>query len=88
MSIASVVGWVVCGLVVGLLARVFLPGGRNVSLLFTMLIGIGGAFLGGLLYWLIAGAAAVAWPGWILAVVGAMIILRLYGGLYPKRWWQ
>ena len=88
MSVATVLGWVVCGLVVGFLARLLVTGAKRVSLLFTMLLGIAGAFLGGLLYWLVAGPSSEAWPGWILAVVGAMVILRIYGRLYPKRWWQ
>jgi uncharacterized membrane protein YeaQ/YmgE (transglycosylase-associated protein family) len=88
MSIGNVLGWMACGLIVGLMARVFLSGGQRVHLLFAMLLGIAGAFLGGLLFWLVAGPSSAVWPGWILAVVGAMVILRIYGGFYPKRWWQ
>lgn len=88
MSLGLVIGWVLCGLLVCLLARVLLRGAGRVNLLFMVLLSIAGALLGGLFVWLVGGSSSAAWPGWILAVVGAVIILRLYGGLYPKRWWQ
>jgi uncharacterized membrane protein YeaQ/YmgE (transglycosylase-associated protein family) len=43
----------VSGLVVGALGRFALPGPDPMSLLQTMLIGIAGSFLAGLVYWLV-----------------------------------
>lgn len=93
MTIGSILGWMLCGLIVGLMARVLLPGRHNVGLLYTMLLGIAGAFVGGLLYWFIRTALSdapvfEAWPGWIAAIASAVVILWVYGALSPRRWWQ
>jgi uncharacterized membrane protein YeaQ/YmgE (transglycosylase-associated protein family) len=46
MTIHSVLGAIVIGLVVGALARLVLPGKQPISILLTMLIGIVSAFIG------------------------------------------
>jgi uncharacterized membrane protein YeaQ/YmgE (transglycosylase-associated protein family) len=95
MSIGTLLSWMVCGLIVGLIARLLVPGRLNISLLFTMVLGIVGALVGGFLYSLVQGApsepfslAGNAWHGWIVSILGAVLVLWLYGLLYPKRWWQ
>lgn len=72
----------IIGLIVGVLARLILPGREPISSgalgwLITALIGIAGAFLGtfiGRALW--AGADYRA--GWIMSIVGAIILLLLY----------
>jgi uncharacterized membrane protein YeaQ/YmgE (transglycosylase-associated protein family) len=95
MSIGAILSWMVCGLVVGLIARLLLPGRLNINLLATMLLGIAGAIVGGFLYWLVMGGPSEpfslsgnAWHGWIVSIIGGVIVLWVYGFLYPKRWWQ
>jgi uncharacterized membrane protein YeaQ/YmgE (transglycosylase-associated protein family) len=95
MSVGSLLSWLACGLVVGLLARLLLPGRQNMSLLVTMLLGLVGAVVGGFLYALAMGAPSEpfslsgnAWHGWVVAVLGAMLVLWAYTALYPRRWWQ
>jgi uncharacterized membrane protein YeaQ/YmgE (transglycosylase-associated protein family) len=95
MSVGSLLSWMVCGLIVGLIARVLLPGRLSMGLLLTMVLGIVGAVVGGFLYSLLQGASAEpfslsgnAWHGWVVAVLGAVFVLWAYGALYPRRWWQ
>jgi uncharacterized membrane protein YeaQ/YmgE (transglycosylase-associated protein family) len=95
MSVGTILSWMLCGLVVGLIARLLVPGRRNMGLLLTMVLGIVGAVVGGFLYSLIQGAPSEpfslsgnAWHGWIVAILGAVLIVWAYGTLYPKRWWQ
>ena len=95
MSVGSLLSWMVCGLIVGLIARLLLPGRHSMGLLRTMVLGIVGAVVGGFLYALIQGApreplslAGNAWHGWIVAILGAVLVLWAYGILYPRRWWQ
>jgi uncharacterized membrane protein YeaQ/YmgE (transglycosylase-associated protein family) len=72
----------IIGLIVGVLARLILPGKEPISSgalgwLITALIGIAGAFLGTFIartLW--AGEGYVA--GWIMSIVGAIILLLLY----------
>jgi uncharacterized membrane protein YeaQ/YmgE (transglycosylase-associated protein family) len=72
----------IIGLIVGVLARLILPGKEPISSgalgwLITALIGIAGAFLGTFIaraLWAGEGYAA----GWIMSIVGAIILLLLY----------
>jgi uncharacterized membrane protein YeaQ/YmgE (transglycosylase-associated protein family) len=95
MNVGSLLSWMLCGLIVGLIARLLLPGRQNMSLLMTMVLGIVGAVVGGLLYSLVQGAPSEpfslsgnAWHGWIVAVLGAVVVLWAYVSLYPRRWYQ
>jgi uncharacterized membrane protein YeaQ/YmgE (transglycosylase-associated protein family) len=65
------------------------------SLLLTMVLGIVGAIVGGFLYCLVQGApsepfslSGTAWHGWIVSILGAVLVLWAYAALYPRRWWQ
>jgi uncharacterized membrane protein YeaQ/YmgE (transglycosylase-associated protein family) len=95
MSVGSILSWMVCGLIVGLVARAVFPGRQSMSLLLTMVLGIVGAVVGGFLYSLVRGAPSEpfslsgnAWQGWVVAVLGAVLVLWAYVSLYPRRWWQ
>lgn len=91
----SVLSWMLCGLIVGLIARLLLPGRQSMGLILTMVLGIVGAVVGGFVYSLVQGPPAEpfslsgnAWHGWIVAILGAMLVLWAYVTIYPKRWWQ
>jgi uncharacterized membrane protein YeaQ/YmgE (transglycosylase-associated protein family) len=95
MSVGALLSWVVCGLIVGLIARALLPGRQSMGLLMTMVLGIVGAVVGGFLYSLVQGAPSEpfslsgnAWHGWIVAIIGAVVVLWGYVSLYPRRWYQ
>lgn len=95
MSVGSLLSWMACGLVVGLIARALLPGRQNMGLLLTMVLGIVGAAVGGFLYSLVQGVPSEpfslsgnAWHGWIVAIIGAVAVLWAYVSLYPRRWYQ
>jgi uncharacterized membrane protein YeaQ/YmgE (transglycosylase-associated protein family) len=66
------------GLVVGVVAKFLMPGRDPGGLIITMLLGIAGAFvasfLGGMLGWYAAGSGA----GFIMSVLGAMLLLLIY----------
>jgi len=95
MSVGTLLSWMLCGLIVGMIARLLVPGRLNMSLLLTMVLGIAGAIVGGILYYWVEGAAnepfslaGNAWHGWIVSVIGAVLVLWVYSALHPRRWWQ
>jgi uncharacterized membrane protein YeaQ/YmgE (transglycosylase-associated protein family) len=95
MSAGTLLSWMLCGLIVGLIARLLVPGRQNMGLLLTMVLGIVGAVVGGFLYWLVQGAPSEpfslsgnAWHGWVVAILGAVLVLWAYVSLNPRRWWQ
>lgn len=95
MSMISLLSWMCCGLIVGLVARFLVPRRLNASLLLTMVLGIVGALVGGFLCSLIEGGpvqpaslSGNAWHGWIVAILGSVLVLWTYTLVYPRRWWQ
>ena len=75
----SILGTLLVGLVVGLIARAVKPGDDKLGWIMTMLLGVAGAFVatyvGVGLGWYSEGTAA----GWIASVVGAVLLLLMYG---------
>lgn len=95
MSASHLISWMICGLIVGLIARFLVPGWHHFGLLLTMVLGIVGAIVGGLFHWVFWGPtgeafslASNAWHGWILSVLGAMLVLWVFGTLNRRSWWQ
>jgi uncharacterized membrane protein YeaQ/YmgE (transglycosylase-associated protein family) len=94
MTFSSFVSWLFCGLVVGLIARFVMPGRQTLSIPMTMVIGIAGAIVGGILFSLTWGAPAQplswsgnAWHGWLVSILGAVVLLWVYPFIYPRSWW-
>jgi uncharacterized membrane protein YeaQ/YmgE (transglycosylase-associated protein family) len=74
----GVLGWIVFGLIVGIVARFLMPGRDPAGFVVTAVIGIVGALLGGFLGraagWYAEGQPA----GFVMAVVGAVVLLFAY----------
>ena len=74
----SLLGTLIVGLIVGLIARAIKPGNDSLGWIMTILLGIAGAFLasyiGVAMGWYQQGDAA----GWIASVVGAIVLLVIY----------
>lgn len=70
---------IVVGFIVGLIARAIMPGNQNMGIVLTTLLGIAGSvvagFLGRGLGWYGTGDVA----GWIASVLGAILVLFLWG---------
>lgn len=70
---------ILIGFIVGLLARALMPGPNPMGFILTTLLGVVGAlvatFLGQGLGWYAEGSGA----GFIASVVGAMVLLFIYG---------
>jgi uncharacterized membrane protein YeaQ/YmgE (transglycosylase-associated protein family) len=73
----------IIGLVVGAIAKLLMPGKDPGGFIITILLGIAGAFVGTWIGRLIWGSNYLA--GWILSVLGAMLLLFLYRMITSKR---
>lgn len=80
----SLLGTLIVGLVVGLIARAVHPGKDSLGIILTALLGIAGSFLasyaGAAMGWYQQGDAA----GWIASVVGAVVLLFVYNLIRRK----
>ncbi|MET0379088.1 MAG: GlsB/YeaQ/YmgE family stress response membrane protein [Spongiibacteraceae bacterium] len=72
--------WIILGLIAGALAKWLMPGKQGGGWFMTMLLGIGGAFVGGWLGTLVGlgSVTGVNLGSIITAVVGAVIVLFVY----------
>jgi uncharacterized membrane protein YeaQ/YmgE (transglycosylase-associated protein family) len=83
----NVIGLVVIGFVVGVLARLIKPGRQNISLLWTFLLGLAGAIIGGLV------ASAIGhgdiwelnFPGTVVAVIAAIVLIGAAEGFVGSK---
>jgi uncharacterized membrane protein YeaQ/YmgE (transglycosylase-associated protein family) len=68
----------VIGLIVGAVAKVLMPGRDPGGIIVTILLGIGGAFVGSFVGRLLGLYARGQMAGFIMSVLGAMLILFIY----------
>ena len=82
----AILGWIVFGFVVGIIARFLIPGPHPMGFLMTTLLGVAGSFVGGWLGSMFHGGPMdVAQPsGWIGSVIGAVVLLVAYGLLRQR----
>lgn len=71
------IGWIVFGFIVGLIARGIVPGDQQLGCLRTILLGVAGSFVGGAIGYLFQGGSLIQSSGWIGSVVGAIILLAI-----------
>ena len=72
------IGHAIFGLLIGLVARAIMPGQQHMGLILTMLLGLIGAWLGGLIG-RVTGMYKEGHPaGGFMALVGALIVLFIY----------
>lgn len=78
-------GWLLIGLVAGILGKIFMPGRDPGGFIVTILIGIAGALLGGYLAPLVGWTVNATWERYAAATAGAMILLALYRLVVARR---
>jgi uncharacterized membrane protein YeaQ/YmgE (transglycosylase-associated protein family) len=82
-----IISIIVVGLIAGALARLIVPGRQHMSIPMTILLGIIGSFVGGLLAFLIfrQGNGFLQPAGIIGSVIGAIIVLLIYTRVGGRR---
>lgn len=74
----GVIGWIVFGLIVGIVGKFVMPGRDPGGIIVTILLGIAGAVVGGFI------GRALGWygpndpVGFVMAVLGAIVLLVAY----------
>jgi uncharacterized membrane protein YeaQ/YmgE (transglycosylase-associated protein family) len=82
----GIIGFLVAGLIIGALARLIKPGRQNLSLLMTLLLGIVGSIIGGVLASLI-GTGSIGELnvlGFLFAVIAAVLLVGVAEGASTK----
>jgi uncharacterized membrane protein YeaQ/YmgE (transglycosylase-associated protein family) len=84
----GIIGWIVLGLIAGAIAKAIMPGKDPGGLFITLLLGVVGALLGGFLGSAIFGIGLENFwsiQTWLLAIVGALIVLGIYRVVVGRR---
>ena len=74
----GVLGWILFGLVVGIVAKLMMPGRDPGGIVVTMLLGIVGAVLGGFLGRALGFYGPNEPAGFLMSLVGAIALLAVY----------
>lgn len=81
------IGFIVAGLVIGALARLVKPGKQNLSILATLLLGLVGSVIGGVIASLLG--TGDIWElniiGFVVAVVAAVLLIGVAESMSGKK---
>ncbi|HXH07554.1 MAG TPA: GlsB/YeaQ/YmgE family stress response membrane protein [Vicinamibacterales bacterium] len=74
----SIIAWILFGLVVGVIAKLLMPGRDPGGFIVTILLGIAGALLGGFIGRALGLYGPGEQAGWLMSIAGAIVLLVLY----------
>ena len=74
----GILSWIVFGLVVGIIAKLLMPGRDPGGFIVTILLGIAGALLGGFIGRAMGFYGPNQGAGWLMSIAGAIVLLILY----------
>ena len=83
----GIIGWIIFGLIIGIIAKLLMPGRDPGGFIVTIIIGIVGSVIGGYieewigLYQTTNGVPA---GGWVMSIIGAIILLVIYRLLFRR----
>ncbi|HET8767790.1 MAG TPA: GlsB/YeaQ/YmgE family stress response membrane protein [Pedococcus sp.] len=81
------IGLIIAGVIIGVLARLFMPGRQPIGVLITVILGILGVLIG----WWLAGVLGVQttngidWIRWIISIVVAAVLITIYIAMTGRR---
>ena len=86
-TMGTIIGTIITGAIIGAIARFFMRGRQNISILWTIICGAVGAAVGN---WAavqlgVAATAGIDWMRWILSVFAAMLTISLYLGMTGRK---
>jgi uncharacterized membrane protein YeaQ/YmgE (transglycosylase-associated protein family) len=84
----GILGFLLLGLIAGAIAKAILPGRQGGGWVVTLVVGVVGAILGGWIGSLIFGGGLGNFfdlRTWLLSILGAIIVLLIYGAVAGRR---
>jgi len=81
----GILTWILFGLVVGVIAKLLMPGRDPGGFIVTILLGIAGALVGGFIGRAMGFYGPDESAGWIISILGAIILLALYRMMVRRR---
>jgi uncharacterized membrane protein YeaQ/YmgE (transglycosylase-associated protein family) len=83
----EIIGTIIFGAVIGVLARVVLPGRQAYGWIVTVVLGIAGALIGYWLWGALGGSdtRGIDWIRWVISIAAAALLSFLYTALTRRR---
>lgn len=83
----GIISWIVVGLIAGALAKLIMPGADPGGFIATILIGMAGAVVGGLIVSVLGGTGTTGFNIWsiLVATLGAIVLLVLFRFVAARR---
>jgi uncharacterized membrane protein YeaQ/YmgE (transglycosylase-associated protein family) len=81
----GILSWILFGLVVGIIAKLLMPGRDPGGFIVTILLGIAGALLGGFIGRAMGLYETNEGAGWLMSILGAIVLLALYRMMVRRR---
>jgi uncharacterized membrane protein YeaQ/YmgE (transglycosylase-associated protein family) len=81
----GILSWILFGLVVGVIAKLLMPGRDPGGFIITILLGIAGALIGGFIGRALGFYGENQGAGWIMSILGAIVLLALYRMMVRRR---
>ena len=82
----TIIGLIIAGIIIGALARLFMPGKQSIGIIATIIVGIIGTIIG---YYIAAALGVKATPGvdwirWIISIIVAMVLVAITAALLGR----
>jgi uncharacterized membrane protein YeaQ/YmgE (transglycosylase-associated protein family) len=81
----EIISWIVFGLLIGIIAKILMPGRDPGGFIVTTLLGIAGALVGGFIGRAMGFYGEGQSAGWLMSILGAIILLALYRMMVRRR---
>ena len=81
----GIIAWILFGLVVGIIAKLLMPGRDPGGFIVTILLGVAGALLGGFIGRAMGFYGPNESAGWLMSIVGAIVLLVIYRFVARRR---
>lgn len=81
----GILSWILFGLVVGVIAKLLMPGRDPGGFIVTILLGIAGALVGGFVGRAMGFYGESQGAGWLMSILGAIVLLALYRMMARRR---
>jgi uncharacterized membrane protein YeaQ/YmgE (transglycosylase-associated protein family) len=82
----TIIGLIIAGIIIGALARLFLPGKQSIGIIATIIVGIIGTIIG---YYIAAGLGVsktngVDWLRWIISIIVSMVLVAITAAILGR----
>ena len=84
--VGTIIGLIIAGIIIGALARLFMPGRQAIGMIATIVVGIIGTLVG---YWIAAALGVeetngVDWIRWIISIIVAVVLVAITAAIMSR----